>query len=92
VAQSTHAHHDPGKVGARGQQEVSPVTNIHTQVIGDQRADFGMPLSGRVRVSTLRALPMTDGAHAWALVGPTATVIASTTGDFPGFHAWSPPS
>lgn len=68
------------------------MTNIHAHVIGDQRADFGMPISGRVRVSSLRALPMTDGARAWAPEGRTAVVIADTKGDFPGFHAWSPPS
>ena len=82
-----HARDDPGEVGARGQQEVSTVTSIHTIVNGDQRADFGMP--GRVRVPSACALPVTDAALAWRA---PATVIAATTGDFSGFHTWSPPS
>jgi hypothetical protein len=91
-----HAHHDPGKVGARGQQEVSPVTSIHTTMTGDQCAAFGMPFPAdsavaRVRVSSLRALPLTDGVLAWGPVLATAA-IADTKGDFPGFPAWSPPS
>jgi hypothetical protein len=82
-----HAHDDLGKVGARGPQEVSTVTNIHAIVNGDQRADFGMP--GRVRVPSVCALPMTDAALTWRA---PATVIAAPKGDFSGFHTWSPPS
>jgi hypothetical protein len=92
-----HAHDDPGKVGARGQQEVSTMTNIHAIVIGDQRADFGMPIAhdstvGRVRVPSASAVPMTDAALTWGHVGASATVVADIKGDFPGFHTWSPPS
>lgn len=57
------------------------MTNDRTHVNGDQRADFGMPISGRVREWSLRALPLA-----------AAAVIADTKGDFSGFHAWSPPS
>ena len=71
------------------------MTNIHSTVIGDERAAFGMPVSqnrfgGRVRVSSLCALPLTDGVLVW---GPVqATAAADIKGDFPGVHAWSPPS
>lgn len=73
------------------------MTNIHAIVFGDQCATFGMSTShdsalGRVRVSSLRALSMTDGALTWGQVGSAATAIADTKGDFPGSHAWSPPS
>ena len=61
------------------------MTNNHARVTGDPRADFGMPISGQVRVwspvSALGAFPLA-----------TATVVAKTEGDFSGFHAWSPPS
>ena len=92
LEEPNHAHHDPGKVGARGQQEVTPMMTIHSTMTGDARAAFGMPVSGRVRVSSLRAMPLTDGVLAWGPVGATATAIADTKGDFSGFHAWSPPS
>ena len=77
------------------------MTNIHSTVIGGERAAFGMPVSddrvgGRVRVPSLCALPLTggvlDGVLAWGPVGNTATAIADTKGDFSGSHAWSPPS
>jgi hypothetical protein len=73
------------------------VTNIHSTVIGDERAAFGMPVSqdrfgGRVRVPSLCALPLTDGLLVWGPAGHTAAAIADTKGDFPGSHAWSPPS
>jgi len=74
------------------------VTN--TIVNRTQHAVIGMPASGRVRVPSLRALPVATvvatcpadllvtadfGGDVWA------TGIA-TKGDFSGFHAWSPPS
>jgi hypothetical protein len=70
-----------------------------------QQADFGMPASERVRVASLRALPMTTGATASAS-GHKCARMASTTvtaytrvitdlavvkGAFPGTSAWSPP-
>lgn len=65
----------------------------------------GMPVFGRVRVSSLRALPMTTGAVAssagqkCALMDQTQVIdgyrlvadVAVITGAFPGTSAWSPP-
>jgi hypothetical protein len=70
-----------------------------------QQADFGMPVFGRVRVISLRALPMTMGSavpasgQKCALIDPAhktdgyrlGTDVAVITGAFPGTSAWSPP-
>ena len=77
----------------------------NTIEIFGQHADFGMPVSGRVRVSSLRALPMTAAApslagHTCALMDQTQVIdgyrrvagVAVTTGAFPGTSAWSPPN
>jgi hypothetical protein len=65
----------------------------------------GMPVSGRVRVDSLRALPMTTSAvstiagQKCALLDPTRVIdgyrlvagVAVVTGAFVGTSAWSPP-
>jgi len=71
------------------------VTN--TIVNRTQHAAFGMPVSGRVRVSSLRALPMTAVAVATCpadlpVTGDVWATDIDTFGDFSGFPAWSPPS
>jgi hypothetical protein len=72
-----------------------------------RQADFGMPASGRVRMTSLRTLPVTTGVavssaagEKCALVdvtlatgyGRVATGSAVITDAFPGTSAWSPPS
>ena len=83
-------------------KEVIAVINI---VNFSQHADLGMPASGRVRVASLRALPMSTGVvssaagQKCALVDPTVvtgyrlvvTDVAVIKGAFPGTSAWSPP-
>ncbi len=59
-----------------------------------QHADFGMPVSGRVRVAALRRLPMTTGVVSWAAQQKCALfgmTDVSDKGAFPGTSAWSPP-
>jgi hypothetical protein len=70
-----------------------------------QHAGFGMPASQRVRVASLRALPLMTGAvipaagQKCALIDPTSvagysrivTDVAVVKGAFPGTSAWSPP-
>ena len=64
----------------------------------------GMPVFGRVRMSSLRALPMTgavasSAGQKCALMDQTQVIdgyrlvadVAVTTGAFPGTSAWSPP-
>ena len=70
-----------------------------------QHADLGMPVFGRVRVASLRALPTTTGAVT-SIAGQKCVLMAQTpvidgyrlvaglsvaTGAFPGTSAWSPP-
>jgi hypothetical protein len=78
---------------------------INTTVSFSQHADLGMPVFGRVRVASLRALPTTTGAvtsiagQKCVLMAQTpvidgyrlATGVAVATGAFPGTSAWSPP-
>jgi hypothetical protein len=70
------------------------VTN--TMVNRAQHAAFGMPVSGRVRVSSLRALPMTAVVATCpadlSVTGDVWVTDIATKGDFSGFRAWSPPS
>jgi len=96
------AHIGPDTAGARQQKEVTAV--INTIVSSSQHTGFGMPVSGRVRVSSLRAL-LTTGAvspaagQKCALMDQTQVIdgyrlvtdVAVTTGAFPGTSAWSPP-
>ena len=78
---------------------------IKTIVNFGQHADLGMPVSGRVRTASLRALPMMTGAPTSA-AGQKCALIDSTRGTagylvaadvvivkgaFPGTSAWSPP-
>ena len=75
--------------------------------IASRHADFGMPAFGRVRMASLRTLPVTTGVavasvsgQKCALVDVTpaagysrvATDVAVITDAFPGTSAWSPPS
>ena len=77
---------------------------INTTVSNIAHTGLGMPVSGRVRVSTLRALPKTDAVsplagQKCALMDQTQVIdgyrlvagVAVTTGAFPGTSAWSPP-
>jgi hypothetical protein len=80
---------------------------INTIVNPGQQADFAMPVSGRVRISSLRALPLSGeksvlAGHVCALVGDVrvvdgvvggyrSAIAFDTTGAFPGPSAWSPP-
>jgi hypothetical protein len=89
-------------------KEVTAV--INTIVKFDQHAAHidvtsGMPVSGRVRMASLRALPMTTGVvssnagQTCALTDVTrgidgylvATDVFVVKGAFPGTSAWSPP-
>jgi hypothetical protein len=76
--------------------------NINMTV--SQLADFGMPVSGRGRIASVRALPMTSVVSAVAAGSKSALVsampvcrysrttdVAVLTGAFPGTSAWSPP-
>jgi hypothetical protein len=78
---------------------------INTNVSFSQHADLGMPVFGRVRVASLRALPTTTGAVT-SIAGQKCVLMAQTpvidgyrlvaglsvaTGAFPGTSAWSPP-
>jgi hypothetical protein len=78
------------------------VMNIN---LSSTHTDFGMPASGRVRMASLRALPVTGVAvsaagQKCALVDVTpatgysrvVTDVAVITDAFPGTSAWSPPS
>jgi hypothetical protein len=70
-----------------------------------QQAGFGMPVFGRVRVASLRSLPMTTGAVCTDAGQKSAhmdetrvidgyrlgTAVTVATGTFPGTSAWSPP-
>ena len=75
--------------------------------ISSRHADFGMPASGRVRMASLRTLPVTTGVAVSAAAGQkcalvdvtpatgysrVATDVAVITDAFPGTSAWSPPS
>jgi hypothetical protein len=67
-----------------------------------QLADLGMPVSGRGRIASMRALPITGAAFA-AVSGPKSVFVDPTPvcgyrhtdavleGTFPGTSAWSPP-
>jgi hypothetical protein len=89
-------------------KEVTAV--INTIVSFDQHAAHsnvtsGMPVSGRVRMASLRALPMTtgvvssDAGQKCALFDttrgidgyPVASDVVVVKGAFPGTSAWSPP-
>jgi hypothetical protein len=84
-------------------KEVTAV--INTIVNFNRQADLGMPVSGRVRMASLRALPMTTGVvssnagQKCALTDATrgidgylvATDVFVVKGAFPGTSAWSPP-
>jgi hypothetical protein len=96
------AHNGPDKAGARQQKEVIAVVN--NIVSFSQHAGFGMPVSGRARVSSLRAFPMTAAVSPAAgqkcvLSGSTSVIdgyrlvtgASVATGAFPGLPAWSPP-
>ena len=76
---------------------------VNTYVIDTPHADFGMPVSGRVRVAALRDLPMTQAAVSAAAVQKCALMQGIAVSDdrfdatgvvtaaFPGTSAWSPP-
>jgi hypothetical protein len=77
---------------------------MDNNVIFGQHAGLGMPAAQRVRVASLRALPLMTGAdmsaagHKCALIASTSVagyrrIVAdvATTGAFPGTPAWSPP-
>jgi hypothetical protein len=77
---------------------------INTIVSSSQHTGFGMPVSGRVRVSSLRALLTTGvvsplAGQKCALMDQTQVIdgyrlvtdVAVTTGAFPGTSAWSQP-
>jgi hypothetical protein len=77
---------------------------INTIVSSSQHTGFGMPVSGRVRVSSLRALLTTGvvsplAGQKCALMDQTQVIdgyrlvtdVAVATGAFPGTSAWSPP-
>ena len=76
---------------------------INTIMSFSQHAGFGMPASRRVRVASLRALPMTRlSCRPLARVRLRRqdrrveatrldTDVAVPTGAFPGTSAWSPP-
>ncbi len=78
---------------------------INTIVSFSQHADLGMPVSGRVRMASLRSLPMTTGvvsSDAGQKCAPTGTTrgfdgylaaadVVVIKGAFPGTSAWSPP-
>ena len=96
------AHIGPDTAGARQQKEVTAV--INTTVSFSQHTGLGMPVSGRVRVFTLRALPTTGAVsplagQKCALMDQTQVIdgyslvadVAVSTGAFPGTSAWSPP-
>lgn len=71
-----------------------------------QPADFGMPMSGRGRVASLRALPMSTGVVSAAAAGSKrdfvdvipvcgyrhVTGVAVAKAAFPGTSAWRPPN
>jgi hypothetical protein len=78
---------------------------INTIVSNIAHTGLGMPVSGRVRVSSLRALPTKAAGsplsgQKCALMDPTQVIdgyrlvtgVAVATGAFPGTSAWSPPS
>ena len=68
----------------------------NTIVYRTRHAAFGMPASGRVRVSSLRAFPVSAAAATCPadllVTGDVWATAIATKGDFSGFHAWSPPS
>ena len=78
---------------------------MNTIVNSGQHNGWGMPVSGRVRVASLRALPMTIAptsvvsGQKCALMDQALVIdgyrlvagVAVTTGAFPGTSAWSPP-
>jgi hypothetical protein len=78
---------------------------INTIVNFSQHVDRGLAVSGRVRVASLRALPMTTAptslvsGQKCALMDQAPVIdgyrlvagVAVTTGAFPGTSAWSPP-
>jgi hypothetical protein len=81
------------------------VTAVINTINFSQHADFGMPVSGRVRIASLRALSMTtgvvssDAGQKCALVDEArvtdgyrlGTAVDVIKGAFPGTSAWSPP-
>jgi hypothetical protein len=78
---------------------------INTNMTISPLADFGMPVSARVRVVSVRALPMTTGVVSAVAAGSKAVFVDATPvcgyrqitdgavleGAFPGTSAWSPP-
>ena len=64
---------------------------MNDTIVNVPHADFGMPVSGRARVASLRALPMTADAAgvAYSTTGQKCVVIDWA---FSGPSAWSPPS
>ena len=78
---------------------------INTIVNFTQHVDRGLAVSGRVRVASLRAFPMTTAPKSvasgqkCALMDQALVIdgyrlvagVAATTGAFPGTSAWSPP-
>ena len=101
--QEDRAHNGPDNAGAQHHEEVSTVMNIDMNL--GQHTGLGMPASQRVRVASLRALPLMTGAvnpaagQKCALIDPTSvagysrivTDVAVVKGAFPGTSAWSPP-
>jgi hypothetical protein len=69
-------------------KEVSAVTNTY---VAFPHAWLDMPVSFRARKASLRALPMTSGAHLVVCPVVVATDAAVITGAFQGTPAWSPP-
>ena len=71
-------------------------------IVGIQHADLGMPVSARLRVASLRALPMTDDAFVVAgqkcvfgaetvATGYTAVFAGAPASHLPGTSTWGPP-
>ncbi|NUR06741.1 MAG: hypothetical protein HOQ45_07020 [Nocardioidaceae bacterium] len=79
---------------------------MNTNAIRGQHTGLGMPASQRVRVASLRALPLMTGAvvpaagQKCALIEATSVAgyrwipadVFDVKGAFPGTSAWSPPS
>ena len=100
---TTSAHTAPPKPAQDQMEEVIAVMN--TIVNSGQHNGWVMPVSGRVRVESLRASAPTTtpmslvAGQKCALMDPTQVIdgyrlvtdVAVTTGAFPGTSAWSPP-
>jgi hypothetical protein len=104
LVRTTRAHTALPQPALDQTEEVIAVMN--TIVNSGQHNGWGMPVSGRVRVDSLRAsvptmAPMSLVAgQKCALMDPTQVIdgyrlvagVTVATGAFPGTSAWSPPS